>query len=487
MIESPEAQLAREQPAPAGHAGFRRWYGQGLASAMFRPPNWNGLAATPGILAALVAAGIALAIILERLYIDGPARFYWQAAAHGWFGIALTAWAAYLLRPRPLAEAAAHGRSGAPGAAHLLCMMLAQSQVIMLVIGLMYAWLLHAGLYSEQTLGRWGLWAAWLLPVIWGVPAQLLLLWRSGGAHHPDRMILAAIAVAGAAMLPYYVRPVDFWHPIEDADIEAQRAQLELTQETMEAQPKLLTQRLSELQPQRSGVIDLYSITFAPYAEEDVFLRESTMVSEVMAKRFDAAGRTVQLVNNVSTTEQWPWATPLNLKRAIKHVAGLMNREEDVLFLHLTSHGARNGELAADFWPMAVSPVRPDDLKTWLDEAGIKYRVISISACYSGSWIAPLAGEQTLVVTAADANHTSYGCGRHSELTFFGRAMYDEQLRKETLSFEQAHAAAREIIRQREKEAGKDDGYSNPQISAGPEIRKHLTKLQQRLGTPSGS
>ena len=85
-------------------------------------------------------------------------------------------------------------------------------------------------------------------------------------------------------------------------------------------------------------------------------------------------------------------------------------------------------------------------------------------------------------MTAADADHTSYGCGSRSELTFFGRAMYDEQLRNQTLSFEQAHKAARIIIKKREEEAGKDDGYSNPQIKVGAAIRTRLTALEARLG-----
>jgi hypothetical protein len=84
-------------------------------------------------------------------------------------------------------------------------------------------------------------------------------------------------------------------------------------------------------------------------------------------------------------------------------------------------------------------------------------------------------------MTASDADHTSYGCGRKSPLTFFGRAMYDEQIRSQTLSFEKAHAAARLIIDKREKEAGKDDGYSNPQIKVGGRIRAYLDKLQARL------
>jgi hypothetical protein len=84
-------------------------------------------------------------------------------------------------------------------------------------------------------------------------------------------------------------------------------------------------------------------------------------------------------------------------------------------------------------------------------------------------------------MTAADAEHTSYGCGSKSELTFFGRAMYDEQLRNNTLSFEDAYQASRKIIQQREIEAGKDDGFSNPQIRTGARIRDRLLMLQENL------
>jgi hypothetical protein len=67
-----------------------------------------------------------------------------------------------------------------------------------------------------------------------------------------------------------------------------------------------------------------------------------------------------------------------------------------------------------------------------------------------------------------------------SELTYFGRAMFDEQLRK-TRSFEEAFANAVPLIKQREIVAGKDDGFSNPQISVGPGIRPLLKSLEQRL------
>jgi hypothetical protein len=225
----------------------------------------------------------------------------------------------------------------------------------------------------------------------------------------------------------------------------------------------------------------MYTITFAPYEGEEVFRRESNMVAGVMARRFDAAGRGLQLINHRKTVEQLPWATPLNLRRAIEGIGAVMDRDEDVLFIHLTSHGASDGELAADFWPLDVEPVVPPDLKRWLDAAGINYRVLSISACFAGNWIAPLAADGTLVMTASDADHTSYGCGKKSELTFFGRAMYDEQLRITTRSFTEAHAAARTIIKQREAEAGKDDGYSNPQIKVGGKIVPVLERMNKRL------
>jgi hypothetical protein len=84
-------------------------------------------------------------------------------------------------------------------------------------------------------------------------------------------------------------------------------------------------------------------------------------------------------------------------------------------------------------------------------------------------------------MTAADSDHTSYGCGSKSPITYFGKAMFDEELRH-TWSFESAHAAARRSIEQREKDAGKTDGYSNPQIRVGADIKEHLRLLEAALG-----
>lgn len=469
---------------PAFSAGsLRDWLREGARTALLAAPRWERLQVHPLLLLGLLAGNILLAIGAQRLWIDGAAVFNWQPLLSGWLTTCATAWICFGLRPR-----SDHAwPEKAPGAGHLFGLLIAQGWLITLVYGGL--WFGFNRVFGENAFykGEFGayslylMWGIWLAFLGWQSLANGLLLARGTG-----RKALAFAAVLLLCAL-YVVESTqgheNFWMADAPAapEYEKPRSRLELTQDLMEQQPLLLSERLQALQAQRAGVIDVYALTFAPYANEDVFRRESAVVAEVLQQRFDAAGRTLQLVNHAETVTEWPWATSLNLQRAIEHVAQLMDREEDVFFIHLTSHGAQNGDLAAQFWPMTVEHITPQQLRRWLDEAGIRHRVISVSACYSGSWIEPLADENTLVMTAADAEHTSFGCGRRSELTYFGRAVFDEQLRTRTRSFEEAHAAARVLIDEREKEAGKDDGYSNPQIRTGSAVAGRLQTLREQL------
>ena len=47
----------------------------------------------------MAGVGISLTLLLERLYIAGPAQFYWQAIANGWISTVAYAWICYLMRP----------------------------------------------------------------------------------------------------------------------------------------------------------------------------------------------------------------------------------------------------------------------------------------------------------------------------------------------------------------------------------------------------
>jgi hypothetical protein len=492
-------------PAPL-RASIGRWVVQAARSAVFLRPDWTGLRATPGLLAALCLAGLAVSIVLTRLYLPGHPTFRWYMLAYGWLPLLLEAWGCWLalIRLAPRTQAP----SAAADAPTLLAMLWLQALVYDVVLGAVYVLVMRGvgGLH-------WPTGALTHLPLLaqsaWIGSTQVRLALDGSRDSAPwPRAGLVATLLLTLAMV--WLMPMTYWEPdrpqravakaadaataasiaASDADTDEASDEdtgtapdtpmLQLTQDLFEHQQQLLATQLDAIRPRRSGVVDLYAITFAPYADVDVFMRESAVVAGVMEQRFDARGRTLQLVNNIATTDRLAWATPLNLQRAIERIAQRMDRDNDILFIHLTSHGGADGHLAAEFFPLTVDELTPAMLRRWLDDAHVRHRVISISACYSGSWIAPLANEDTLVMTAADADHTSYGCGSKSTLTFFGQAMYDEQLRH-TRSFEQAHAAARRLIDERERAAGKTDGYSNPQIRVGSRIRERLKALEARL------
>jgi hypothetical protein len=462
-----------DRHAPMARGALGAWWWQGTRSAFFMRPDWRGLQTTPVNIACLVLVPFALGLLMQRLYIDGPASFYWPALGMGWFSTAISAWVCWLLVPR--AREQVDNAQRPLDAASLFSMMAAQGLTIGAGLSIVFVPMVRSGSFSQEVLGTAGWWTLWLLSLGWMAAAPLALVWRSGTPRLAPRAVASALLLATLAVHQWLL-PARYWYPSPTETAESATDRFTLTQEMMEKQADALAHDLRALKPQRPGRIDVYAITFAPYADQAVFRRESAMVARVMQERFDAAGRTIELVNEREAQAAHAWATPLNLKRAIARAAQLMDRDEDVLFIHLTSHGARNGSLATSFWPLSVESVTPPMLRRWLDEAGIRYRVISVSACYSGSWIEPLAEPATLVMTAADADHTSYGCGSRSDLTFFGRAMFDEQMRH-TWDFERAHASARKLIEQREREAGKTDGFSNPQIRVGPAIREHLARL----------
>jgi Peptidase C13 family len=440
-----------------------RWLREGGRSAVLLSPRWAGLHGGPGAALFWLATAWALNAAIDWWWIDGPATLYAPALLQGWLRVVLLAGLCWALVERMSGAAATR-------ASTVFTLLMAQSCV--LIVGTaVFDWAVSGRPWPAPTADPWLLWQ---LPLIWWAASASALLWRASAASKRARA-WGAVAIAAVTFASGQWETARVWYAATDRN--ERPAPLVLNQALLETQAQLLPAQLQTLAPQRPGVVDVYALTFAPYADEDVFLRESGMVSEVMQQRFGAAGRSLQLVNHRSTATDLAWATPLNLQRAIHGIAESMDREEDVLFIHLTSHGAKDGQLAAAFDPLTIEPLTPALLKAALDEAGIRHRIVSVSACYSGSWIAPLQGEHTLVLTAADAQHTSYGCGTRSELTFFGRALYDELLRRETLDFETAHAKAREVIARREKEAGKDDGYSNPQIAMGGAMRAKLRTL----------
>jgi Peptidase C13 family len=336
-------------------------------------------------------------------------------------------------------------------------------------------------LESRERLPDWW-WSGWQS---WAIYAALwlwlvLAAWRISQAVTRSRLAIVGLVSYVFVLLMYasWQLHTEDWHPVEAHAEDDGLPAFTLSQETFESQQALLKDSLQAISASAGSDRQVYGLIYAPY-DQDVFLRESAMVQSVLEERFGARGRIVRLVNNSATADELPWATTLNLERSVGALAAAMDAERDVLVLYLTSHGGDDFRLTALNWPLEVEELTADRLRSILDGAGIRHRVIAVSACYSGGWIEPLQSDDTLIMTAADKDHTSYGCGSKSELTFFGRAVFDEQLRR-TRSFEEAFNAAVPVIRQREVEEKKDDGFSNPQISVGRNIRAVLDEIALR-------
>lgn len=244
------------------------------------------------------------------------------------------------------------------------------------------------------------------------------------------------------------------------------------------AQHGALERELAALEPERPGVPDIYLVTAGLYAGEDVFLKESRMIASLFRERFDAKGRTVMLVNNPKTIKEFPVASVTSIREALAHLGTVMNVDEDVLVLYVSSHGSESHELVVDFRPLRFSPVTPQSLKSALDDSGIRWKIVVVSACYSGGFVEALKDERTMVVTAAAADRTSFGCGSTSDATYLAQALFGEALRK-TYSFEAAAENARKLIEQWERE--RNQTASQPQVHVGAEIRPKLAEIERRL------
>lgn len=448
---------------------LRTFFLRGLQSAFFLRVSLTDLRINPVPLLCLLAITTAGGILSGRFTVSGDAEFVPQALFWGWLPILLLLWLCWYLSKHT------HQHVLPVQAAALFAVAMTQAFCLDIINTTVYVGFVQL---QDMEGSAWH-WSLYIAACLWTAMSLWLLLARATQSHG-KQILLAGIFALSMPVIIHLSQPPAYWQ----ADTEGEEnisteSNLQLTPETLETQFRLAEKQRAALTAERPGVVDLFSISYSPYGDDEVFLRESSMVNAVVEERFDATGHMQELVSHPATLGSLPWASLENLERAINRAADRMNRDEDVLLLYLTSHGAQNGELSAALWPLEMHSLTPQTLNLWLDKAGIKHRIIVVSACYAGSWIEPLQNENSLIMTAADATHTSFGCGSGSELTFFGRAVFDEALRT-TYSFEDAFQQAVPIIRAREQEAGKPDGFSNPQIYIGSRIHSVLQGLQHR-------
>ncbi|HEY5994377.1 MAG TPA: C13 family peptidase [Gallionellaceae bacterium] len=240
-------------------------------------------------------------------------------------------------------------------------------------------------------------------------------------------------------------------------------------------QPGMVRQVLDGVKPRRAGETALYFVGFAGDASEHEFGNEVRYARNLLDRRFNTAGRSLLLINSYDSVENTPLANTHNMEAVLQGLSTRMDRQNDVLFVFLSSHGAQDHRLAVSFHPLEMNDLKAEKLKQLLDKSGIRNRVIVVSACYSGGFLDVLKDDNTLILTASRRDHVAYGCGDITQYTYFGEAYFVKALEHND-SFIDAFDEARNSIAYREKTEGME--ASAPQIHVGRNIGRVLQKLK---------
>ncbi len=375
----------------------------------------------------------------------------------GWYGLGMVAVAALLrsqVRPLPAA-----------GATLVLVLGLAAPLVL----------LAAAAAYVET---------AWM----WGIGAcatiyALLFLARGLRALTGERQrraaLMGAACVAVFAVASDAVDAIpDVWNP-SDASSAVSDETMADRETALFEQADRIDEALESIHRGAFPGPQAFFVGFAGVGDEKVFAQEVGLAARVLGERYGMEDRRLALINDERDLEHAPLASVSGLNYALRGLAKRMNVERDVLFMAISSHGSEDPSIAVANSGFPFTDLSDEDLANALHDSGIKWRVIIISACYAGGFIPALRDPQTIVITAAAADRTSFGCSNDSDLTYFGEAFYRDALpHAKTLrdAFEEAKIA----IAAREHAEGETP--SNPQAYFGAAIEAKLEAMSGKAG-----
>jgi hypothetical protein len=274
----------------------------------------------------------------------------------------------------------------------------------------------------------------------------------------------------------------DVWNP-RDSGAAASDDVLAERETALFEQADRIDAVLETVQRDTSPRPEGFFLGFAGVGDEKVFAQEIGLASRVIGERFGIGDRHLSLVNDERDLERAPLASVSGLTYALHALAARMDLDKDILFLSISSHGSEDPAIAVSNSQFPFRDLTAEDLQDALRDAGIKWRVIIISACYAGGFIDSLRDPQTIVITAAAADRTSFGCSSDSDLTYFGEAFYRDAL-PEARTLRDAFEAAKKAIAAREH--AENVTPSNPQAYFGAALESRLDAMKAVTPAASG-
>ncbi|KGD64467.1 hypothetical protein Y5S_02222 [Alcanivorax nanhaiticus] len=210
---------------------------------------------------------------------------------------------------------------------------------------------------------------------------------------------------------------------VEEGEPSPKEVRQQVVQKILDNDSDRLRRAIDAIPAQRPGHQDVYYLIVGGDASDDVFPRDIDVAKRVLQQKYGVGDRGIILLNS-RHYERYPLATTTSIAKALRRLGEVMDPDEDLLFVHMASHGGKGGDFALKAPGMLLPDLMPADFRAMLDAADIPRMVMVLSACYSGQWIDSLATDSNVILASARWDRTSFGCGDSSEMTWFTRAVY---------------------------------------------------------------
>ena len=163
---------------------------------------------------------------------------------------------------------------------------------------------------------------------------------------------------------------------------------------------------------------------FAMHSQSKAF-RSDVLTTEKIALIADPSAVIFKLGNPaMGQAADWPFATSENIEKVLKKIGNLA-RPQDKVMLLFSTHGNVD-LLGINFSARDYSSVNSAFINTAAAALRGKQVLMVLSACHSGSFLKPLGGPTRIVIAAAAADKSSFGCQFQSTNTYFIEALFNQ-------------------------------------------------------------
>lgn len=335
-------------------------------------------------------------------------------------------------------------------------------------------------LASAHDVTRHGLLATGLVAILaWHVAILVRVVALQVARPPRPRWIRASLGglvlAVPLALAPLLVADIAWFRP---DDIGGADGTLSAASEpVMVAQKALLDDALGSLEDRAPGAVNLYFVVYAPDGTDAAWNEHAEAIRTLVDDRLDTKGRSIVLRTHADTMLTTPFATVSNLRETLNEIAAAGDPEQDVLMLYVGGRSTtRAGAIAATLPPLDLMSLTPPGLRSLLDNAGIQWRIIIVSACHASAYADALDDDYTAVVAATDDGGNAAICASDGDTTAFGDALFTDGF-AHTDSLVTAFAVAREHMARVER--AQRLAPSRPLMRAGVRIEPLLRHLRR--------